>query len=93
MSSSTAIASSASTTKERSGLALLAGVLAVPGSTLAWDLPHGGFWIGLPLAIVAIGLGLMSYSQVGGRRRGMAIAAVVLGVAAVLFIVGCTVFA
>jgi hypothetical protein len=42
---------------------------------------------------VAIGLGLMSYSHVEGRRRGMAIAAIVLGVAAVLFIAACTAFA
>ena len=25
-------------------------LLAIPGSTIAWDLPAGGLWIGLPLA-------------------------------------------
>jgi hypothetical protein len=40
------------------GFALLLGVLAVPGSTLAWDLPAGGLWIGLPLALAAIVLGV-----------------------------------
>jgi hypothetical protein len=93
MSSSSATVSSASVTQERSGSALLAGILGVPGSTIAWDLPHGGYWIGLPLAAVAIVLGLMAYSFVEGRRRVMAVAAIVLGVAEVLFIAGCTLFA
>ena len=38
----------------RPGLALLLAVLAVPGSTWAWELPLGGLWIGLPLAVAAI---------------------------------------
>ena len=38
----------------RPGLALLLALLAVPGSTWAWDLPLGGLWIGLPLAVAAI---------------------------------------
>ena len=41
----------------RRGLALLLALLAVPGSTWAWDLPLGGLWIGLPLAVAAIVLG------------------------------------
>ena len=45
-------------TTARPGLALLLGVLSVPGSTVAWDLPAGGLWIGLPLAIAAIVLGV-----------------------------------
>jgi hypothetical protein len=48
----------------RPTLALILALLAVPGSTLAWDLPLGGLWIGLPLAVAAIVLG------VGARRRG-----------------------
>jgi len=39
-------------------LALLLGVLALPGSTVAWELPLGGLWIGLPLAVAAIVLGV-----------------------------------
>ena len=31
------------------GLALLLGILSVLRSTVAWDLPAGGLWIGLPL--------------------------------------------
>jgi hypothetical protein len=38
----------------RSGVALLLAILAIPGSTIAWDLPAGGLWIGLPLAVAAI---------------------------------------
>jgi hypothetical protein len=35
-------------------LALVLALLAVPGTTLAWELPLGGVWIGLPLALAAI---------------------------------------
>jgi hypothetical protein len=47
------------------GLALLCGILSVPGSTIAWDLPAGGLWIGLPLGIAAIVLGVKA------RRAGV----------------------
>ena len=60
----------------RPGLALLLALLAVPGSTWGWDLPLGGLWIGLPLAVAAIAIG------VGARRAGsgrvMATAAIVI---------------
>jgi hypothetical protein len=58
------------------GLALFLALLAVPGSTLAWDLPAGGLWIGLPLAIAAIVIGIRSRRQLGGSR--MAVAAIVI---------------
>ena len=32
------------------GLALLLALIAIPGSTVAWELPAGGLWIGVPLA-------------------------------------------
>ncbi len=38
--------------------ALALALLAIPGSTLAWDLPMGGLWIGLPLGVAAIVLGV-----------------------------------
>ena len=60
----------------RPGLALLLAVLAVPGSTIAWDLPLGGLWIGLPLAVAAIVLGLRA--RRAGSGRVMATAAIVL---------------
>ena len=57
-------------------LALVLAVLAVPGSTWAWDLPLGGLWIGLPLAVAAIVLGVRARRE--GDRRWMATAAIVL---------------
>jgi hypothetical protein len=60
----------------RPGLALLLALLAVPGSTIAWDLPAGGLWIGLPLAVAAIVLGLRA--RRAGSGRVMATAAIVI---------------
>ena len=60
----------------RPGLALLLALLAVPGSTWAWDLPLGGLWIGLPLAVAAIALGL--HARRAGSGRVMATAAIVI---------------
>jgi hypothetical protein len=57
--------------RPRPGLALVLALLAIPGSTVAWDLPAGGLWIGLPLAVAAIIL--------ARRARGaMAVAAIVI---------------
>src|SRR6476620_10956140 len=67
------------TSHPRPGLALLLSLLASPGSTLAWDLPHGGLWIGLPLAIAAIVIGLRARRELAGARgTGMATAALVI---------------
>ena len=60
----------------RPTLALVLALLAVPGSTLAWELPLGGLWIGLPLALAAIVLGLRARRE--GAGKGRATAAVVL---------------
>ena len=62
----------------RPGLALLLALLAVPGSTVAWDLPLGGLWIGLPLGIAAIVLGLRARRAGAGAGRVMATAAIVI---------------
>jgi hypothetical protein len=60
------------------GLALALALLAVPGSTIAWDLFDGaGFVIGLPLAIAAIVLGVQA-RQRSETGRGMATAAIVI---------------
>ncbi len=56
----------------RPTLALVLGLLAVPGSTIAWDLPFGGLYIGLPLAIAAIVLGLRARRHGGGTGRATA---------------------
>lgn len=50
--------------------ALLLALLSVPGSTLAWDLPAGGLWIGLPLAVSAIVLGMRARATPAGSRTG-----------------------
>ncbi|HWM54705.1 MAG TPA: hypothetical protein VNO20_04880 [Solirubrobacterales bacterium] len=62
--------------KAQPGLALLLALLAVPGSTLAWDLPSGGLWIGLPLAIAAIAIGIRAHRLLGGSK--LAVAAIVI---------------
>ena len=67
------------------GLALLAALLAIPGVTVAWDLPAGGFWIGCPLAVVAVVLGLRA-RRTSAEGRGKATAAVVIGALALAFV-------
>jgi hypothetical protein len=93
MSSSTATVSSKPVSHERSGLALICGALGVPGSTIAWDLPAGGYWIGMPLAAIAIVLGVLAWSHTVGRRRWMAASAVALGVIEVAFTLSYLLFA
>jgi hypothetical protein len=53
-------------------LALVLALLAVPGSTVAWDLPLGGLWIGLPLALAAIVLGWRARREQVGKGRATA---------------------
>ena len=62
----------------RPGLAFLLALLAIPGSTLAWDLPAGGLWLGLPLAAAASLLGVRA------RRSLAARAAIVIAALALL---------
>jgi hypothetical protein len=59
----------------RPGLALVLAILSVPGSTVAWDLPGGGFVFGFPLAIAAVVLGVQA---VRGPGRGKAVAAIAI---------------
>ena len=68
--------------KAHPGLALLFGILSVPGSTLAWDLPAGGLWIGLPLGFAAIVLGLQARRANTGT--GMATVGMVLAALSIL---------
>ena len=70
--------------RARPGLALLLALLSVPGSTIAWDLPAGGLWIGLPLGLAAIFLGIRARRELAGRAGSrMAIAAIVLATLAI----------
>ena len=63
--------------RARPGLAMALALLAIPGSTLAWDLPAGGLWIGLPLAIAALVLGIRARRQ--RVQVGIATAAIAIG--------------
>jgi hypothetical protein len=66
----------------RPGLALVLALLAIPGSTLAWELPSGGLWIGLPLGVAALVLGLQARRRGVGTGRAtaaVAIAALAIG--------------
>ena len=69
------------TTQNRGGLALLLAVLGVPGVTIAWDLPAGGFWIGIPLAVAAIAVGIRSHRT----SPRIATTAIVLAAIEILF--------
>lgn len=67
------------TDRPRPGLALLLALLAVPGSTVAWDLPAGGLYIGLPLGVAAIVLGVRARRKLAGAKgSGLALAAIVI---------------
>lgn len=71
-------------TRARPGLALLLAVLSVPGSTVAWDLPLGGLWIGLPLGVAAIVLARRARGKPLDRSGSvMAIAALALAILAI----------
>jgi hypothetical protein len=68
----------------RPGLALLLAALAIPGSTIAWGLPAGGLWIGLPLGLVAIVLGIRARRELAGEAGSRkATAAIVLAALAI----------
>jgi hypothetical protein len=63
-------------TRDNSILALILGLISVPGSILTWGtLPGGGFVWGAPIALAAVVLGVRSLPQ----GRGKAIGAIVLG--------------
>jgi hypothetical protein len=68
--------------RQHARIALVLALLAIPGSTIAWELPGGGFWIGLPLAAAAIALGLRARAH---SRSLAASGAIVLGCAEILF--------
>jgi hypothetical protein len=75
----------------RPGLALALAVLAVPGVTIAWDLPHGGFYVGVPLAVAAIVIGAQARSRLSaGKPRLMATLAVAIAALAILSVAAIT---
>lgn len=64
--------------------ALILALLGVPGSTIAWSLPAGGFWIGMPLAIAAIVVGVRALSD-EQQSRAMALTAILLAAIEIVF--------
>jgi hypothetical protein len=65
--------------RPRPVLAFVLGLLSVPGSTIAWALPAGGLWIGLPLGIAAIVLGIRARRHIAaGTDANLALAGIVL---------------
>jgi len=88
MSSTTAVLS---TGHQQSRIALALALLGVLGSTIAWDLPAGGYWIGMPLAVAAITTGLRARAHAGTAGRRMALAAIVLAAIEILFTLAWTV--
>ena len=72
-------------------LALLLAVLGIPGCTVAWSLPAGGFWIGVPLSIAAIVIGVRARATASPSGRRIATAAIVLGAIEILFMATWTV--
>jgi hypothetical protein len=76
-----------SATSRTSTIALVLGILSLPGSLLAWDtLPGGGFVWGLPLAVAAVAVGIVAVRS-GASGRGSAIAGIVLGGAMIAMMV------
>jgi hypothetical protein len=68
-------------TRTRPGLALLLALLAIPGTTMVWDLdvPVPGLWIGGPLGVAAIVLAVRARREpLSKAGSGMAIGALVL---------------
>jgi hypothetical protein len=74
-------------TSRTSIVALVLGILSLPGSLLTWDtLPGGGFVWGLPLAIAAVVVGVQAVRS-GASGRGLAIIGALLGGAMILMMV------
>ena len=67
-------------------LAFALALLAIPGVLFTWDLPAGGFWTGVPLAIAAVVVGLRA------RPEPRASAAIAIGALALLFVASWTAF-
>jgi hypothetical protein len=70
-------------TRRPAVVALVLALLGLPGVTIAWDLPAGGFWIGMPLAVAALILGIRALPT----SRAIAATAIVLAAAEILLTV------
>jgi len=65
--------------------ALILALLGIPGSTIAWDLPAGGFWIGMPLAVAAVVIAVRCLPHADRRARRVAVAAIILAAVEIVF--------
>jgi hypothetical protein len=83
----------AATSSKLPFVALVLGILSVPGSILTWDtsLPGEGFVWGLPLAVAAVVAGLVALRG-SATTRWAAYVGLLLGGAMTLMIVGWTAF-
>ena len=74
-------------------VALVLGILSVPGSILTWDtdLPGQGFLWGLPVGLLAVVLGVVALRS-RAPARWASIIGIVLGAAMVAMVVGWTFF-
>jgi hypothetical protein len=52
----------------RADAALILGILAVPGGTLAWDIPGVGGWPFIAGAVVGLVIGIMAWRENHVRR-------------------------
>jgi hypothetical protein len=69
------------TDRPRPGVAFVLALLSLPGSTIAWDLPAGGLWIGLPLGVAAIVLAVRARRRLAEGSRLATAAIVIAGLA------------
>jgi hypothetical protein len=83
----------AATSSKLPFVALVLGILSVPGSILTWDsgLPGEGFVWGLPVAIAAVVVGFVALRG-SATARWAAYVGLLLGAAMALMIVGWTAF-
>lgn len=65
-------------------VALVLALLGIPGCTVAWSLPAGGFWIGIPLAIAAIVVGVRALAD-EQQSRAVALTAILLAGIEIVF--------
>jgi hypothetical protein len=77
------------TRDRRSDAALVLGILAVPGGTLAWDIPFIGGWPFIAGAVIGLVLGVQAWRAGHDRRAvvGAALCTVMILFTAV-FLVG-----
>jgi hypothetical protein len=77
------------TRDRRADAALILGILAVPGATLAWDVPYVGGWPFVLGAIIGLVLGVQAW-RAGHARRALvgAILCTVMTLFTVAFLIG-----